>query len=95
MRVNNCQYPTPNDDRRYAIRNMQTMKLRVRVRPQATREGIIERNNVLIVAVREPAREGRANKAVCRALARRLGVSAGSVRIVRGKKSCEKTIVIE
>jgi uncharacterized protein len=71
------------------------VRLRVRVQPGARSEGI-ERapDGVLKVKVRQPAREGRANEAVTELLARRLGVPRGSVQVVRGAGSREKTIEV-
>ena len=48
----------------------------------------------LRVAVTEPPREGRANAAVVRAVARFFGVRASAVRIVRGMTSRSKIIEI-
>ena len=42
------------------------------------------------MAVREPARDGQANEACRRALARALGVAASRVSLVRGARSKEK-----
>lgn len=46
------------------------------------------------VAVTEPALEGRANRAIERALAAHLGVAASRVRIVLGEKSRDKVAEI-
>ncbi len=43
-----------------------------------------------IVAVKEPAKEGRANRAIERALAEHFGVPPSRVRIVAGHTSREK-----
>ncbi len=53
------------------------------------------RDGVLIVRVTAPAREGRANEASRRLIARHLGIGKSSVRIVRGARSREKIIEID
>ncbi len=49
----------------------------------------------IVARVAAPAREGRANKALCRLLAQQLGVAPSSVAIVRGARSREKLIRVE
>lgn len=46
------------------------------------------------VAVREPARDGRANAAVIRVLARHLGVAPSRIILVRGKTAKQKVFEI-
>jgi hypothetical protein len=45
--------------------------------------------------VAAPALEGRANRAVCRLLAKRLGVARSKVTIVQGERSRDKLIQVE
>jgi uncharacterized protein YggU (UPF0235/DUF167 family) len=49
---------------------------------------------MLRVAVVEAPEDGRANRAVCRLLARALDVPPSSVRVVVGESSREKTVEI-
>ena len=65
--------------------------LKVRVTPGARESAIGEWvDGVLRVKVREVAEKGRANEAVARLLAMRLGVAAGDVVLKRGATSREK-----
>jgi len=71
--------------------------LRVRVTPGAKKTGLSVRDDGLLqVRLKAPAVEGKANEALVRWLARELlGVSRSSVRIHRGLRSREKTLVID
>jgi len=73
-----------------------TAELRVRVRAGARREELVPTDDGWIVArVIAPAQDGRANKALCRLLAKRLRVAPSNVAIVRGARSREKLIRVE
>lgn len=75
---------------------MSTAELRVRVRAGARREELVPTDDGWIVArVIAPAQDGRANKALCRLLAKRLRVAPSNVAIVRGARSREKLIRVE
>ncbi len=50
---------------------------------------------MLLVRVSAPPVGGRANDAVCRLLAKRLGVPPSSVSVVRGAGSSEKHVEVE
>ena len=50
---------------------------------------------MLVVRVREPATDGRANEAVVRAVATALGVGRASVRIVTGAGSRRKVLEVD
>ena len=70
-------------------------RIAVRVQARARRDAIASvRDGVLIVRVTAPALEGRANRAVCRLLAERLGVPSGRVTVFRGERSREKVIEV-
>lgn len=51
-------------------------------------------DGVLLAAVQAPAVDGKANKAVVRALATALGVSRRSLRIVGGERSRDKLLEV-
>lgn len=63
------------------------MRVEVRVKPGSKKPGITEENGQLIVRVAEAAREGAANEAVLRLLARHFGVPPSSVELLRGHSS--------
>jgi uncharacterized protein (TIGR00251 family) len=71
-------------------------QLEVRLQPRAGRDQIVgERDGRLLVRVTAPPVEGRANEALCRLLAKRLGVARGRVTVVRGERSRDKSVRIE
>jgi uncharacterized protein (TIGR00251 family) len=68
----------------------------VRTQPRAGRDEIVGvRDGVLVARVSAPALEGRANRAVCRLIARRVGVAPSRVTVVRGQRSRDKVVRIE
>jgi uncharacterized protein (TIGR00251 family) len=65
----------------------------VRLQPRASADEIVgERDGVLLVRVRAPPAEGRANAALCRLIAKRLRVAAGRVEVIRGARAREKLV---
>jgi uncharacterized protein YggU (UPF0235/DUF167 family) len=44
------------------------------------------------VAVREPARDGKANRALVELLARHLGIAKSTIKIIRGERSRHKVL---
>lgn len=71
------------------------MLIQVRVKPNARTPAIHADGDGLVVAVREPAREDRANEAVRRALAAYYDVAPSRVRLVRGASARLKTFAID
>jgi uncharacterized protein len=68
----------------------------VRLQPRAARDEIVgERDGTLVVRLTAPPVEGRANAALCRLVARRLGVAPSRVAVVRGAKSRDKVVGVE
>ncbi len=86
--------PRPDPDR--PGNRVLTATLSIRVQARARRNEIVGlRGGVLVMRVTAPALEGRANRAVCRLLAERLGVPASHVTIIRGEHHREKVIRID
>jgi uncharacterized protein (TIGR00251 family) len=75
---------------------MAVAEVRIRVRAGAAREELREADDGWIVArVTAPAHEGRANKALCRLVAKQLRIAPSKVAIVRGARSREKLIRVD
>ncbi len=70
------------------------MKIQVKVKANSKTEEISQEGNKLIVKVKEPPKEGRANQAVIKLLAAHFEVSQSQVRILSGFKSKNKTIEV-
>ncbi|MFF5987521.1 DUF167 domain-containing protein [Prauserella flavalba] len=71
------------------------MRFAVRVKPGAKRDAVGGRwdgalGEALVVSVRAPAVDGKANEAVCRVLATELSVRARDLLVVRGQRSRDK-----
>ena len=66
--------------------------VRFRVKPGAKREMLMVEGDVFVLALRDPAVEGRANRALLRMVKKRTGVR---VRIVQGIRSREKRVCPE
>ena len=75
---------------------IRAMELRVRVTARASRDELAGlRDGVLHVRVTAPPVDGRANQAVCRLIARAVGVGRTSVSVTRGERSRDKVVRIE
>ncbi len=78
------------------IRAVSNARIELRVQARARREELVRGGHGgLLARVPAPALEGRANDAVCRLLARRLGVAPSRVTIVRGLRSRDKVVQVE
>ena len=71
------------------------MKVKVRVKPGSKRVKVERVGDTLVVSVRSPAREGKANAELTEVLAEYYGVPKSRVRIVRGHRSRDKVVEIE
>jgi uncharacterized protein (TIGR00251 family) len=70
--------------------------LRVRLQPRAARNEIGgERDGALLVRLTAPPVENRANEALCRLLAKELGVAGSRISLLRGTRSRDKVVQIE
>ena len=75
---------------------MDGCEIRVRLQPRAGADEIVgDREGTLVVRVRAPALQGRANEALCRLIARRARVGVRSVRVVRGGRAREKVVRVD
>ncbi len=70
------------------------MYIKVFVTPDAKRESVEERGETLVISVREPALQNRANDRVRGILAERFGKAIGKVRILTGHHSRGKMVSI-
>ncbi len=70
------------------------MRIRVDVKPNSKVPGIEPVENHLVVRVKEPPREGRANAAVLRAVAEYFRVAPGDVRLISGVSGRHKTVEV-
>jgi uncharacterized protein (TIGR00251 family) len=77
-------------------RNMPDALIAVRVTPRSARDEVIGwRDGALRVRLRAPPVEGKANEALRRLLAERLGVTASAVSIVSGDTGRLKRVRVE
>jgi hypothetical protein len=75
---------------------MADAQITVRLQARARRDELVGmRDGVLVVRVSAPPVEGRANRALCRLIARWAGVAPSRVTIVRGERSREKLIAVQ
>jgi len=69
--------------------------LRVRVQPKASRNALcLESDGRIRVALTSPPVEGAANKALTKFMAKHLKVAHGTIRLISGAKSRNKTLDI-
>ncbi|MBD3264580.1 MAG: DUF167 domain-containing protein [Candidatus Omnitrophica bacterium] len=68
--------------------------IKVKVMPRAKREKVEKTDEGFKVYVKEPAREGKANKRLVEILSTHLKVKKRCLRILRGEKSREKTVEV-
>lgn len=71
-------------------------RIEVRLRPRGGRDELIGmRDGVLQVRVTAPPVDGKANRALCKMIAKRVGVAPSKVSVVRGEKSRDKLVRVE
>ena len=71
------------------------MKVRVRVKPNSKRQAVREEGGVLVVQVKSPPVEGKANEELREVLAKHFGVPKSAVRVVSGHRSRNKVVEVE
>jgi uncharacterized protein (TIGR00251 family) len=70
------------------------MKIHVKVKPSSKTEEISREGDSLLVKVKEPPREGKANQAVIKLLAEHFSVPKSQVRILSGFRGRNKVIEV-
>jgi uncharacterized protein (TIGR00251 family) len=70
------------------------VKIRVRVKPNSRTEELDQEGDSFIIKVKEPPREGKANQAIIKLLARYFSVSQNQVRILSGFRSKNKVVEV-
>jgi uncharacterized protein (TIGR00251 family) len=74
----------------------ENIEIRVRLKPRGSRDELLGmRDGVLEAKVTAPPVDGRANKALCKLIAKRVGVAPSRVTVARGAKSREKVVRVE
>ena len=75
---------------------MSGAEISVRVQTRARRDELVAiRDGVLLARVTAPALEGRANRALRRLIAKRVGVAPSRVVIVRGERARDKLLRVQ
>lgn len=75
---------------------MAEARIEVRLRPRGHADELLGFvDGVLQAKVLAPPVDGKANKALCRLVAKRAGVAPSRVSVVRGKKSRDKVLLVE
>ena len=71
-------------------------EIKVKVKPRGSRDQLLGvRGGVLEAKVTAPPVDGRANKALCKLIAKRVGVAPSRVSVVLGTKSREKVVRVD
>lgn len=75
---------------------MKTARIEVRLKPRGSRDELAGiRDGVLQAKVTAPPVDGKANRALCKLIAKRLGVAPSRVSVARGEKSRDKVVQID
>jgi uncharacterized protein (TIGR00251 family) len=85
-----------SDDDRDDHAAMSEARISVRLQPRASRDEIVglRDDGVLVVRVSAPPVDGRANAALCKLIAGRVGVAPTRVAVVRGERSRDKLVTV-
>jgi Uncharacterized conserved protein len=75
---------------------MAAAQIQVRLRPRGGSDELIGmRDGVLQAKVTAPPVDGKANRALCKMIAKRVGVAPSRVSVVRGERSRDKLVRVE
>jgi uncharacterized protein YggU (UPF0235/DUF167 family) len=75
---------------------MESARVPVRLRPRGRGDELLGfADDVLRARVLAPPTDGRANQALCKLIAARVGVAPSRVSVVRGAKSRDKLVEVE
>ena len=70
------------------------MKIQVKVKPNSRTEEVSQEGDSFIAKVKEPKKEGKANQAVIKLLAKHFGVPQSQVTILSGFRNRNKVIEV-
>ncbi len=70
------------------------MRIQVRVKPNSKNEEVRRDGHILLISVKQPPKEGKANQSVIKLLAQHFGVPQSQVRIISGPASRNKIVEI-
>lgn len=71
-------------------------RIAVRLQPRARSDEIVGvRDGALLVRVTAAPMDGRANRALCRLIAKRIRVTPSRVTVIRGERTRHKLVAIE
>lgn len=71
-------------------------QIAVRLRPRGSKDKLLGiRDGVLQAKVTAPPVDGKANRSLCRLIAKRVSVAPSRVSVVHGEKSREKVVHVE
>ena len=74
----------------------ESARISVRLRPRGRGDALLGfEDGVLRARVSAPPTDGRANRALCKLIAGKVGVAPSRVSIVRGAKSRDKVVEVE
>jgi len=76
--------------------NPKSQRFAVRVQPGGRRDAVVGvHGDLLKVTVTAPPEKGKANDAVCRLLAKEMGIRPSAVQVVRGHTSRRKEVAVD
>jgi len=70
------------------------MRVQVKVKANCKTEEVSQEGNTFIVKVKEPPKQGKANRALIKVLAEHFGVPKSQVRLISGFKSKNKAVEV-